>query len=185
MKHWATYLPESVILSFGIAGSLIAGMVVAGTSTVGWTRESFEFVVLGTAVSAIFIGWKRKGFLESTTHALSYALFCAIPAREDMVGVFVFCSMFFLFACAAIHLIWNRRWSIGRFVLLGLSFGLFETARILLFRFILPDDFPGGMYFDLRARVVLGLSVGFAIESAEWLVHSIEARGQTPKRVRK
>ncbi|MBI4417444.1 MAG: hypothetical protein HY563_01615 [Ignavibacteriales bacterium] len=101
MKQWYAFLPAGVLLSFGVAGSLAAGIIAEGNSVLRWTDAAFQYLVLGSAVSFVFVAWKHKGLLESTTYALSLALFCAIPAREDTVGMFIFMSTFLLFACAA------------------------------------------------------------------------------------
>lgn len=178
MRSWHAFLPESVILMFGIAGGLAAGLFMKGSSLVGWNEAAFEFIVLGAGVSAVFIGWRRRGFWESTTHALSYALFCAIPAREEMMEVFAFAAGLFLVASLAFQLTWNlqaMRVLPGRALLLGLAFVLYEVVRVPLIQFMTGGEIAGPSLTGIQTRGVLGLGVGTAIEMACHILRFIEA----------
>lgn len=177
MRSWHALLPETVILVFGIAGGVAAGLVMKGSSLVGWNESAFEFIVLGAGVSAVFLSWRRKGFWESTTHALSYAVFCAIPAREEMAEVFAFAAGLFLVASLAFQLTWNlqaMRYR-GRALLLSLAFVFYEAVRVPLIQFMTGGEIAGPSLAGIQARGVLGLGVGAAIEMACHVLRFIEA----------
>lgn len=168
---------ESVItIILGLLGSLLIGSLLAGWAVLDWTSPAFQYLVYGAGTAALFVVWKKKGFWESTVYALSFALYCAIPARELFFSVFVNSALFFLFACCSFPLAWNalgRHLHIIRFATLALLFALFEVIKTPVVGLIVgSNDILLATSVNTILAGTIGLGVGAGIEIAEQIFHS-------------
>ena len=158
------FLNESVVtVLLGFLGSLLAGVVLTGRAVMDWTSPAFQYLVYGAGTAALYVLWRKRGFWESTTFALSFALYCAIPVHNLFLETFVNSALFFLFACISFPLIWNvigDRLPVGKCLFLGLSLALLETMKTPILGSIL------GAHDVLTATTVnafLGGTIGFGV----------------------
>ncbi len=165
---------ENVVVGcMGFLGSVTVGSFLAGWAILDWTSPAFQYLVYGAGTALLYVVWKNRGFLESTTYALSLALYCAIPARDLFLETFVSSALFFLFACCSYPIVWKilgRRLSAGRFLMLALLFALFEIIKTPLLGILLSaEDLLVATSVNTVLGGTIGLGVGAGIEIAEAL----------------
>jgi hypothetical protein len=167
----ANSLENLVIGMAGFSGAIIVGALFAGSAVFHWQNPAFQYVTYGAAVSALYVGWKERGILESITYALTLGLYWVIFSSDNLLGVFTETALFFLFVCLLFHVVWNvlgHRLVFGKFLILGLAFALFQLVETAVVMYSLPrQEFL--LISILRATLfgTLGLGVGVGIESAE------------------
>jgi len=183
MKSVLTRSSDSVIIGLsGWSGALLVGMILFGPLIVNWRSPAFQYLVFGAATSVLFVACKERGFWESTTYALAFALYCAIPTRDLFPDVFLDAALFFLFACVCFHFIWKlaeHRVMFGKFLILGLAFALFEVARTAAFSLVhSQSEFLQSSLINAALRGTLGVGVGAGIELAQFILRSFVHRQQ-------
>lgn len=159
----------------GWAGGILIGAVMFGSSVFNWHSPALQYVVFGAGTSALYIVWKKKGILESTVYALSFALYCAIPSHDLFFRTFLNASLFFLFTCISFHVLWGlvgSRLPFGKFILLGVAFALFELVKTGIMVLTFPSaDMAIALLINTTLRGTLGMGVGAGIELGEFLSH--------------
>ena len=177
LKDALTHSSEQIVIGLvGWSGAIFVGALFAGSSILNWQSPAFQYLLFGGGTSALFVAWRERGLLESTTFALAFALYVAIPARDLFFPVFIDAALFLLFACVSFHFTWTLiglRLSFGKFLILGLFFALFELVRTTLFFYELPQsELLRAAVINATLRGTLGLGVGAGIEIAEFILHS-------------
>jgi len=178
MKSLQSHSVENVVIGLaGFSGAVTIGALFSGSMIFNWQSPAFQYLIFGAGTSALFVGWKEKGLLESTTWALAFALYCAIPTRDHFFHLFLNAALFFLFAVVAFQLTWKpieHRLPFGKFLILGLAFALFELVKTAAMMYSFPQEqLLRTSILNATLRGTMGLGVGAGIEIAQYVLQAL------------
>ena len=192
MKHWFGDLWRLLVITLlGLAGSIIAGlMIYGGVIFIPQSAGFAYYIMFGLSTSFIFAFYHVRGLSNTITAAVStgaiifiFASFWMPVLNAALWSFGVNLSVVVLAFLFERKLAYFKQW---KFIVVGVVYGAIFVLITLSVGVItkvaaLPPELFQKNYVD---GLWLGLSLGIGIEIAESIVHSVDLHRQAKHEVR-